>query len=92
MVIRSIVFVVLLVTLHGAATLPIAKAEMLVLESNVPEFQKGVRLPDGTVFVLPVGGRVKVLLSSTETKVFKGPTPSRSLDPYGGTRAPRTQN
>jgi len=70
-----------------------ARAEMLVMESNVPEIKEGVRLPDNAVPVLPPGGRVKVLLASGESKVFErsSATSSRpAQQPFGGMRNPRT--
>lgn len=83
-----IVFIIALMTPS------VALAEMQVLESNVPEFQAGSRLPDNTKLNLPAGGRVKVLLlPSNETKVFTGPNSTTPSIPLGGTRsAPRSRD
>jgi hypothetical protein len=93
MFMRSLVIIALLVALFETATVPIARAEMIVMESNAPQFPTGLRLPDGTVLALPAGGRVRVLLSSQETKVFIGASAqsSRAFDPYGGTRGSRRE-
>ena len=63
---------------------------MIVLESNVPEFPIGSRLPDEQALALKPGQRVKALLSSHGTKVFQGPpgATTRAVDPYGGTLHP----
>jgi hypothetical protein len=77
--------VALLVAFAGAET---ARSDMLVLESNTCEFPVGRRLPDGEIS-LPPGSRVRVLLSSHETKVFQRANThkTRSPDqPFGGTR------
>lgn len=85
----SLVFALVLMTAFSAAT-TMAKAEMLVIESNVPEIQVGVRLPDGVVPKLGSGGRVKVLLPSHETRVFQGL--ERPQPPYGGVRGFHPRN
>jgi hypothetical protein len=90
---RSPIISLFVLTVVGSQTMQTAKAEMLVVESNVPEIQTGTRLPDNPAPALRPGGRVKVLLlSSNETKVFerKGEAKARGAeDPWGGTRSPR---
>src|SRR4051812_29139721 len=67
-----------------------ARAEMQVLESNVPAFLVGSRIPDLDNMSLPSGGRVKVLiLPANETKIFQGPSTAEGKTrdiPFGGTR------
>jgi hypothetical protein len=88
---RTSLMAVAVATAIGLATPYSATADMLVIESNVPDLKVGARLPDHDP-VLPVGGRVKVLLRSNETKVYEHPRPgaeSRSpTQPIGGTRNP----
>jgi hypothetical protein len=94
MFVRDLIVALFVVTVLGLQTMRNAKADMLVLESNVPEFPIGARLPDQPGLKLPPGGRVKVLLiTSGESKVFEQSreTSSRSTQqPYGGTRKLRT--
>ena len=92
--IRNLVCVAFSATLFEVAMQPLAKADMLVLESNVPGIQKGAHESDDWVPSLPPGGHVRVLLSSHETKVFEGASTAttRAIDPYGGTRGSRTPN
>jgi hypothetical protein len=73
MIARSLVYIVFFATLLQITMPRIARADMLVLESNVPEIPIGSRLPDKQVFALKPGERVKALLSSHGTKVFQGP-------------------
>jgi hypothetical protein len=65
-------------------------AEMQIIESNVPEFPVGQRIPETYDMQLPAGGRVKVIiLPATETKIFVGPNLAQDkmkYHPYGGTR------
>ena len=67
-----------------------AFAEMQIIESNVPEFLVGQRIPGTYDMQLPAGGRVKVIiLPATETKIFVGPNLAQDkmkYHPYGGTR------
>ena len=95
MYLRNLVTAVVLAILFQPAAIQVASADMLVLESNVPEIRVGSRIPDGKVD-LPLGGRVKVLLRSNETKVFEHPntvSTSRSVNqPFGGTRGRRDPN
>ena len=90
MSIRSIGLLVLITIVIESKILSPAFAEMQILESNVPEYQVGSRIPDSIELILPAGGRVKVLLSaSNETKVFDGPgVRQQNLRdiPVGGTR------
>ncbi len=91
MIARSLVYIVFFATLLQITMPPrIARADMLVLESNVPEFPIGSRLSDKQAFALKPGQRVKALLSSHGTKVFQGApdTTTRAVDPYGGTLHP----
>ena len=85
---RTVVAALVLASVLQSATVEIARADMLVLESNVPEIKVGSRLPDEPN--VPPGGRVRVLLPSNETKVFEHPasaSDSRSItEPVGGTR------
>lgn len=82
-------FVVCLVlALIMAIVTPLAAiADMLVLESNVPEYAVGSRLPDVESISVPQCGRVKVLLSSNQTKMFIGECPTTSTT----TRSPTPQ-
>jgi len=63
-------------------------AEMQIIESNVPEFLVGQRIPETDDLALPAGGRVKVIiLPATETKIFLGPNlTNRMNSPFGSTR------
>ena len=62
-----------------------ARAEMLVLDSNIDKFKAGDRLPDNTVIgPLPPGMHVQVLLGNNTTKLFQGPVKAEL--PIGGTR------
>jgi len=86
--------VAVIVLIIALITPSVSVAEMRVLESNVPEYQAGLMLPDNTKLNLPAGGRVKVLLlPSNETKVFSGPNSTAPAIPLGGMRgAPRKQD
>ena len=84
----------LVMTFVAFQTIPTSGAEMLVLESNVPEVRIGTRMPSDGMPTLQSGERVKVLLlKSNETKVFHGPDAvlrSRTTNhPYGGVRGPQ---
>jgi hypothetical protein len=71
-----------------AAIFPLsaAAADMIVVESNVPNYPIGMAIKDGTNPELPPGGRVKVLLlPSNETKVFGEGANARHC-PVGGPR------
>lgn len=83
---------VLFFILIALALAPSAWAEMQVLESNVPEFRVGARIPDADQMPLPAGGRVKVLvLPANETRVFRGAAERDTRDiPFGGTRGLKT--
>jgi hypothetical protein len=67
-------------------------AEMVVIESNVPEFAVGLvlpDLPDRETLKLPAGGRVRVLLQpSNATKLFEGEALVTRSSPFVGTRQP----
>jgi hypothetical protein len=69
-----------------------AMAEMIVTESNVPEFAVGSvlpNLPDRETLKLPAGGRVRVLLlPSNATKLFEGEALVTRSSPFMGTRRP----
>jgi hypothetical protein len=66
-----------------------AMAEMIVTESNVPEFAVGSVLPDRETLKLPAGGRVRVLLlPSNATKLFEGEALVTRSSPFMGTRRP----
>ena len=66
-----------------------AKADMLVLESNLPDrYQVRSWIPDSNKLSLPPCGRVKVLLTTNETRVFTGPNCPMPENPnVGGTRS-----
>lgn len=89
---HSVIKGLLLVTVLVMAAVPRAIADMIVIDSNVPEIHVGTHLPDGTAPTLPPGGRVQVLLSSNQTKLFERPGgTSRSVEqPVGGVRGMRT--
>jgi hypothetical protein len=90
MCVRNFFVFLLVATILGHQTMRTARAEMLVVESNVPEIPIGTHLTDKPELKLPPGGRVRVLLSSHESKVFErsGAT-MRTPGAVGGTRAPR---
>jgi hypothetical protein len=71
-----------------------AHAEMRVLDSTVPSIPNESVWPDDTVFDIPPGGHVQVLLQSKETRTFYGPrTGGRQPDtPTGATRGLRKDN
>lgn len=77
----------LLATAVGLGAQSSALAEMLVLESNLPQFAVGSHITDAAP-ALPAGARVKVLmLESNKTKVFEGSKSSAPEDlPFGGMR------
>ena len=61
-------------------------ADMLVIESNVPEYPAGTHLPDDAEkwLKLPANCFIRVLiLPSNVTRIFEGP---KSQRPKGGTR------
>ena len=69
-----------------------ARADMQVLESNIPHIKVGARMPGETLPELPTGGRVRVLLfPSHKTKIFEGPDAVMRSRPWGGTRRPQVE-
>jgi hypothetical protein len=90
---RNLGLSLFVVAVLGSQAPRLARAEMLVLESNVSDIQTGSRLPDTAAPALPPGGRVKVLLlTSNETKVFerKAEIETRgAIGGVGGVRGPR---
>jgi hypothetical protein len=89
MIVRNLVSVGFAATLIEVAVSQVAKADMIVLESNVDTIKVDEHKHDDWNPDLPPGGRVRVRLSSDETKLFTGPASSRAIDPYGGTRGER---
>jgi hypothetical protein len=85
--VRSLLNLLLLVTMLEVATVWTATAEMRVIESNVAEYPVGTLLHDNEPLNLRPGSRVRVLLPNNETKVFQGPASSEPS--YGGVRGPR---
>ena len=77
------IFLFLLIVL----LIPVAAvADMVVLESNVPDrYKVGARLPDSDRLDLPQCGRVKVRLPSNETKEFTAGGCAPAI-PLGGMR------
>jgi hypothetical protein len=72
-----------------AADVTFVLADMQILESNVPAYRIGSRIPDDNNLSLPAGGRVKVLLlPSKQTKVFerRGAQAESKDPPLGASR------
>lgn len=89
---KQLGFAISFAILIALTVAPSSWAEMQILESNVPDFRVGERIPDIEQLPLPAGGRVKVLVyPANETKVFRGAAERNPKDiPFGGTRrAPR---
>jgi hypothetical protein len=64
-----------------------ARADMLVLESTVPQYKVGDHLADNTAMTLPDGQHVKVLLlPANTTKLFEGKGGDVGSLPFGGMR------
>jgi hypothetical protein len=89
MILRSLVRIGFAATLFEVGIPQIARADMLVVESNVDRIQVGEHRRDDWDPDLPPGGRVRVLLSSDESKTFTGAPLPRAIDPPGGTRGRR---
>jgi hypothetical protein len=85
MMVRILIVPLLALTALGLSS---ARADMLVLESNVPAIKQGAHLADDFVPDLAPGGHVKVLLlGSGETKVVEkagGVSSARGPNPIPG--------
>jgi hypothetical protein len=89
MLTRNFCLVVLTTVVIGSAHVTSVLADMQILESNVPVYRVGSRIPDSNNLSLPAGGRVKVLLlPSKETKVFerRGAQADSKDPPLGASR------
>jgi hypothetical protein len=89
MLTRTFCLVALTTVVIESAHVTSVLADMQILESNVPAYLVGSRIPDSNNLGLPAGGRVKVLLfPSKQTKVFemRGAQPESKDAPLGASR------
>jgi hypothetical protein len=92
---RNLFVPLIVLTLLGLQPVFSARAEMLVMESNVDGFPEGTRFTEDTLPILPEGGRIKVLMlhpgAPPESKIIegavKGAASRSSEQPYGGMRS-----
>jgi hypothetical protein len=71
----------------GPIAVSSARADMLVLESTVPQYKVGDHLADNVAVEVGDGQHVKVLLlPSNTTKVFEGKGGNVGALPFGGMR------